>query len=159
MRWALVRERVSRMDARLSRWPWCYYVLPPLAWMGLIYVLSAQPSLPEASEPLLDLLLKKGAHMAGYAVLMVLVWRVLAHGPRAGTRPVDALSSDLAAARHPGQLAALIVAWTVTVLYAVSDEMHQTFVPGRSGRALDVLIDACGALLAGVALWAARRSR
>jgi VanZ family protein len=35
-----------------------------------------------------------------------------------------------------------------TVLYAISDEIHQTFVPGRSGELRDVLIDSCGALTA-----------
>lgn len=144
MRWGLVRERASRLDAGLSRWPLVYYVLPPLLWMGSIYALSAQPSLPSAPEPLIDLLLKKGAHMAGYAVLMVLVWRALA---------------NTQLAKRLGQPMGLVVAWTVTVLYAVSDEVHQTFVPGRSGRALDVLIDACGALLVGVILWAVRRPR
>lgn len=33
-------------------------------------------------------------------------------------------------------------------LYAVTDEIHQTFVEGRAGRAADVLIDTCGALIA-----------
>lgn len=33
----------------------------------------------------------------------------------------------------------------VCVLYAVSDELHQLFVPGRSGMAIDVVIDAIGA--------------
>jgi VanZ family protein len=132
------------MDACLSRRPWVYYVLPPLTWMGLIYALSAQPSLPEAPGPLIDFILKKGAHMAGYAALMALVWRALAYGSRAA---------------RWGQSASLVIAWTVTVLYAISDEVHQTFVPGRSGRPRDVLIDACGALLAGVVLWAARRPR
>jgi len=117
--------------------------------MGLIYALSAQPSLPEAPEPLMDLLLKKGAHMAGYGVLMVLAWRAVA----------GLLSSDSASATYSGQLAALIAAWTVTVLYAMSDEMHQRLVAGRNGRALDVLIDACGALIAGLAVWAIRRPR
>jgi len=33
----------------------------------------------------------------------------------------------------------------ITVLYAVSDEFHQLFVPGRSGEVKDVLIDSAGA--------------
>ena len=37
------------------------------------------------------------------------------------------------------------------VLYAVSDEIHQTFVPGRAGQIRDVLIDSCG-VLAGILL-------
>jgi VanZ family protein len=40
----------------------------------------------------------------------------------------------------------------LAVLYAVTDEVHQTFVEGRAGAPLDVGIDALGAL-AGVLLW------
>ena len=36
--------------------------------------------------------------------------------------------------------------------YAISDELHQHFVPGRLGSPLDVLIDAAGVAV-GVALW------
>ena len=37
--------------------------------------------------------------------------------------------------------------WLWSVLYAATDEWHQTFVPGRAGQFQDVLIDACGALI------------
>ena len=77
--------------------------------------------------------------MAGYAVLFLLWWRAL-------NKPLRFLPS-------------LVLAWVLTVLYAVSDEYHQTFVPGRNGNALDVLIDASGAALAALALWLARRSK
>ena len=33
-------------------------------------------------------------------------------------------------------------------MYAISDEVHQLFVPGRSGQATDVLIDFSGSLAA-----------
>lgn len=38
-------------------------------------------------------------------------------------------------------------AWLTAVLYAISDEVHQFFVPGRSMELRDVLIDSSGALL------------
>ena len=37
--------------------------------------------------------------------------------------------------------------YTFSVLYAVSDEIHQLFVPGRSCELRDVFIDSCGILL------------
>ena len=40
-----------------------------------------------------------------------------------------------------------IPAWLITTAYAATDEIHQLFVPGRSGRATDVCIDAAGALV------------
>ena len=33
-------------------------------------------------------------------------------------------------------------------IYACSDEIHQLFIPGRSGEILDVLLDTCGGALA-----------
>ncbi|MBX9720207.1 MAG: VanZ family protein, partial [Candidatus Obscuribacterales bacterium] len=38
-------------------------------------------------------------------------------------------------------------------LYAISDEWHQSFVPGRTALASDVLIDTCGASIAAVAVF------
>jgi VanZ family protein len=40
----------------------------------------------------------------------------------------------------------------LAVLYAISDEVHQSFVPTREGTLRDVIIDAIGALLAWTAL-------
>ena len=33
----------------------------------------------------------------------------------------------------------------ICILYAISDEIHQLFVPGRSGQVSDVLLDTLGA--------------
>src|SRR5699024_8740368 len=40
----------------------------------------------------------------------------------------------------------LVIAFTFSLLYAISDEWHQSFVPGRGAQAIDVLIDCAGAL-------------
>jgi VanZ family protein len=120
----------------MKRWPsllngtkW----LLPVVWMLLIFAFSSQPTLPQAPSPLVDLLLKKGGHMAGYAVLLVLWWRAWR-------------------TRSPTWLA-LIISWLLTLSYAVLDEYHQTFVPGRHGRIEDVLIDTGGMLLATCSIW------
>lgn len=42
----------------------------------------------------------------------------------------------------------VIVSAVIAILYAASDELHQRFVPGRSGRVTDVLIDSIGILVA-----------
>ena len=39
-----------------------------------------------------------------------------------------------------------LVSLVLTVLCAVGDEIHQIFVPGRSGEIRDVIIDTCGAI-------------
>ena len=45
----------------------------------------------------------------------------------------------------------VISALSISLVYAIFDEVHQTFVPGRAGQVRDVLIDFAGALT-GVAL-------
>lgn len=40
----------------------------------------------------------------------------------------------------------LFMVWSVAILYATTDEIHQYFVPGRYGTWTDVLIDSCGAI-------------
>ena len=44
--------------------------------------------------------------------------------------------------------ARIFISLAVCLIWAVSDEIHQLFVPGRSCEARDVLIDFCGSLLA-----------
>ncbi len=109
----------SRIGKAILRW------LPALAWMALIFFLSSRSDLPRAGERWLELLWKKGAHFGAYAVLALLVEWALAL-PRGGKR----------------------IALVVSVLYAVSDEVHQSFTPGRMPSASDVLIDTLGALCA-----------
>ena len=46
----------------------------------------------------------------------------------------------------------VVAALAFTVLFAISDEWHQTFVPGRDGCVRDVFIDSAGALVAAVAI-------
>lgn len=103
--------------------PW----LPPLALMALIFALSAIPADHEDHGPLY-VVSRKLAHFGEYALLLALWWR--------------ALTTKLADRR------ALAFAFVVTVLYAMTDELHQTFVSGRSGTPIDVAIDTAGALTA-----------
>jgi VanZ family protein len=106
------------------------YWLPPALWMGLIFILSAQPTLPRHPEVLLDLVLKKAGHMVGYGILAFLLWRAFSRGQGALSR------------------SALAAAFVVSILYAASDEYHQSFVPERNGTPVDVGLDAVGALVA-----------
>ena len=102
--------------------------LPVLAWAAVIFALSSFPGLGTGLGTW-DLLLRKLAHVGEYAVLGALLLRALG---------------------RPWPAAALGVA------YAVTDELHQRFVPGRLGSPRDVAIDAFGVAL-GIWLWRARR--
>jgi VanZ family protein len=117
--------------------PWLLVV----AWCAVIFALSSVPSLGTGLGTW-DLVLRKVAHAAEYAVLAVLVVRAL---DRAGPR---ALSPRLLPA----------AALALGVGYAATDELHQSFVRGRAGRPLDVAIDAVG-LVAGLLLWQRVTSR
>ena len=48
-----------------------------------------------------------------------------------------------------------VMGLAVTFLYASSDEIHQLFIPGRSGQFTDVLIDTSGGLAAILVVMAA----
>lgn len=108
--------------------------VPPIALMALIFFLSAQPELSSGLGTW-DLVLRKIAHATIYALLFLLWWRAL-RGFGIDGRAVAA-------------------AMLITVGYAISDEWHQSFVLGRHGSPVDVLIDTAGASVA--ALWASRR--
>jgi VanZ family protein len=95
--------------------------------MAVIFFLSAQPNL-STHLGLIDLIGRKIAHFSLYALLCFLWWRPLAP--------------------HAGATKAAIFALVICVVYAISDEYHQSFVPGRSSEAIDVAIDSAGALLA-----------
>jgi VanZ family protein len=105
---------------------------PPLALMGVIFFFSAQPDLGTGLG-VWDTLLRKAAHMAEFGLLWFLWVRALGPG-----------HAPLAAA--------------ITLAYAIGDEYHQTFVEGRHGSPLDVLIDAAGVALAAL-LYTRRRAR
>jgi VanZ family protein len=98
--------------------------LPVVAWAAVIFAFSSIPSLGTGLGTW-DTVLRKAAHMTEYAVLGVLLWR--------------ALGVELAA-------------FAAAVAYAVTDEIHQTFVHGRHGSPVDVAIDAAGVLIGLVVL-------
>jgi len=126
---------------------WLRYGGPALLWMGLIFVLSAQPTLPGFSTPWQDLLLKKSGHATAYAVLALLYGRALL----CAGRPRRAAAS---VTPERWRRTAFWLAWGLALLYAATDEWHQAGVPGRHARVTDWLIDALGA---GLALLAAGR--
>jgi VanZ family protein len=76
----------------------------------------------------LNHLLRKNAHFFTYLVLGVLVLNALRVSKVARIRSI-------------------VLALCICVLYAVSDEVHQLFVPGRGAQVTDVLIDTAGAIL------------
>jgi VanZ family protein len=94
-----------------------------IIWMAVIWVLSSIPDLQSGLEQ--DFLLRKIAHGLVFAVLAFLIFRALPRSLEKGTLRLG-------------------YAGAITLLYALIDEVHQAFVPGRSGTLSDVAIDAIG---------------
>lgn len=118
----------------MKTWRSLALIGPAAGWMALIYVVSAQPTLPTVGEAWLDRLVKALSHSAEYAILAILV-----------ARPALATRSRLSR----NQVVPLL---GLCFLYACSDEVHQYFVPGRVADVLDVAADTLGASLALLAL-------
>lgn len=109
-----------------------------IAWAVLIFIASSIPNPPDAGGGDWKY---EAAHVFEYAVLGALAFVVLR-----------------------GYLAASLVfiafaAWTLSVLYGMSDEFHQSFVPNRDASWMDVGFDAAGSVLGITATVIIRRLR
>jgi VanZ family protein len=106
--------------------------LPVVLWAAVIFAFSSIPSL-DSGLGTWDTILRKCAHMTEYAILALLLVRAC------------------------GSTA---TSFALGVAYAVTDEVHQLFVPGRHGSPVDVAIDAVGVLvgLAAATRWPRSRS-
>jgi VanZ family protein len=94
--------------------------------MGLIFYMSHQPAAEIPQFGPIDLLVKKGAHFGAYFILALLARRAVGRWDWA---------------------------LLLTAVYAISDEYHQTFISGRDGNIIDVIIDCLG----GLAAWGVSR--
>jgi VanZ family protein len=104
---------------------------PVVVYMAAIFYVSSlqQPAIPAGGD--------KPWHTIAYFGLAIVVVRAIAGGlPR----------------RIRGRPAGL--AMTIAVTYAVTDEIHQMFVPGRSAEVADLIADAIGVCGGTVACWA-----
>jgi len=104
--------------------------LPPVIWMGVIFWFSHQSTLPTVAEPDVQYLISKAAHLTEYAILAVLLLRA---------------SYRSLGDRHSPSVA-FYLAFGAAVVYAASDEFHQSFTPGRHPSIVDVVIDGGGAV-------------
>ncbi|MBI5620980.1 VanZ family protein [Candidatus Gottesmanbacteria bacterium] len=111
------------------------YWLPAIVWMMAIFALSGRSSVQVAQEPIFNFIFFKTLHILEYALLYILFFRAL-------KQTVNSFSG----------FSIFVAAFLLTIIYAATDEIHQTFVSTREGRARDVIIDAIGAAAAWISL-------
>lgn len=134
---------MSDSTRRSRRWR---YWLPALAVMAVIFVLSSQSGLRVSDDADVDRPFRVAGHLLAFGTLAACLLLALSWGRRPRLR-------DAA------------IAFGITVLFAISDEWHQSFVPDRTGRLDDVVTDTIGALIGLAVAWtaltlaAARRER
>lgn len=123
------------------------YWIPVLAWMLVIFcasgdLMSAEhtsrfigpflrwiaPGTTEATVASVQLVVRKCAHLAGYAILAALLFRAFRQGSDRLWRAAG-------------------FAFVIAAIYASLDEFHQSFVASRTGTPWDVMIDCFGAAI------------
>jgi VanZ family protein len=110
----------------LNRFIRTAFLLAAVSWAGLIFYLSSQPSI---DAPMMFPGQDKLFHLVVFGVLGFLAM------------------GSLQASHNGYQPKQLWLIALAVMLYGVSDEFHQHFVPGRSVDVYDVLADALGGLL------------
>jgi len=101
-----------------------FFWLPPLVWMGLIFYLSSRQKIAVSPNYWISFAIFKTLHIIEYGVLFIL-WHFALYRKRSGKK----------------------IAAIISILYGISDELHQTFVPTREGRIRDVFIDSLGVFI------------
>lgn len=146
----------------MTRRDFAKFWLPVILWMALIFTLSTGiGSMQRTSRiigPLLRLVwadvsdktihdvqvvVRKGGHVTGYAVLAILLLRA-----RNQVLFPDTWNTKSA-----------FFSETVAIVYAITDEFHQSFEPTRYASAWDVLIDGLGAAAGLFIIWAIGKLR
>jgi VanZ family protein len=106
-----------------------------LGWMVVIFCFSAQANSGHETGKYLgqyNIMVRKCSHVFEFAVLFLLIRRAWVVTFKTG---------------RLGRIATLASA-VIAILYAATDEWHQSYVPGRSATFDDVLVDCCGVFLA-----------
>ncbi len=116
-----------------------YWRVLLVAWMALIFALSSWPGAarPETAEYLGsgNDPIRLSAHLVEFGILALLWLKALpARGQAASWRTY-------------------LLAFAFTVAYALSDELHQMYVPGRSFRWIHFAEDALGAVALLTGAW------
>lgn len=106
-----------------------YYWLPPVMCMFLIFSLSSRQRISVSEITSINFIFFKTLHIIEYAVLFFLLFRAFF---KTTTLPLHRI---------------FFITIFISIIYAFTDELHQTFVPTREGSPRDIVIDTIGILL------------
>lgn len=112
------------MNSPIVRWIFV------VVWMGVIFAFSHQANSSEKTAVVFggfNIFARKMGHISEFGVLFLLI--------------------RFALSKHIELKKATLGAVLLAVLYAASDEWHQSFVPGRSACVEDVMLDSSAVLL------------
>ncbi|MBO7514020.1 MAG: VanZ family protein [Lachnospiraceae bacterium] len=136
-----------------------------IAWMGLIFYMSSQQGgessglsnkivsklfslFPFLGDPddkeaeiflTFSLIVRKTAHFTEYLILAVLAFFFISS--------------------YYVSMGAYLFSWLFATIYAITDEIHQHFIPGRVAAPLDVCVDSAGALFGVYLVFLVMRAR
>ena len=110
------------MTKRILRW------LPVAIMMVLIFIASSTPGNELPTFGNIDLFVKKGGHLIGYALLAMACFMAVYNDTKSVTRSA-------------------VISLGLSIVYAALDEYHQSFRPDRHPSIIDVGIDAAGAII------------
>ncbi len=109
-------------------------------------IAAVVPQVQESFVSQLDEVLRKTGHFAGYGILSGLVFLALKNTNSDRLRSV--FSRPWGIYWHDfWRWEWVLLGMMVTVVTAAADEIHQTFIPSRTGRWQDVVLDSCGAMV------------
>ena len=98
-----------------------------IIWCIIIFILSNIPNARIHEKNILDFILRKSAHITEYFVLFVLAYFTFRDSRFRGNKNIS------------------LAATAFAIIYAISDEFHQSFVPGRVADIFDLTADSIGA--------------
>lgn len=104
--------------------------LPVFVWCSVIFLLSSMPTIETTKIFWWDFVMKKTAHIIEYGILYFLVYRAATRG----------FSKSI-------NQSVIVYCLLFGLIYAFSDEYHQSFTPGRHSKLRDVGFDLTGMLL------------
>lgn len=108
-----------------------FYWLPAIAWMTFIFFLSSQTKVSITHQFISDFIIFKTLHVLEYAVLYFLLFRGF----------YSLKNSELSLKIK------FILPIIISFFYSITDELHQLFVPTRSGQLRDTGFDLLGIIL------------